>query len=163
MHKLTRDLSLNRYLNLHFVHWEYKYLIWVAKHQRVNYFHVLSTISRLNSIPIKALSCVLNTPSPIPNMAAMRSRDIKPSTPLFNLNHNMEEKAWLQLNPCNKKIQFEEPFTQLRVSCLYISRSQRNTMAWIKAPPETIQVIDVRPEVSRPAATEHWHKFQHQS
>lgn len=43
------------------------------------------TVSCLKSIPSKALSCVLSTPSPMPNKAAMISGYRVPSTPLVTL------------------------------------------------------------------------------
>lgn len=44
------------------------------------------TLSFLNSSPNKALSCVFNTPSPIPNMAPISSGYTGPSTPVLVLN-----------------------------------------------------------------------------
>lgn len=51
----------------------------------------MDTVSCLKSIPSKALSCVLIAPSPMPNMAAMRSGYTMPSTPLVKLQYGKVE------------------------------------------------------------------------
>lgn len=49
----------------------------------------IDTVSSLKNIPIRALSCVLKTPSPIPNRAAIMRRFMVPSIPLDGLHdHN---------------------------------------------------------------------------
>ncbi|XP_050915181.1 uncharacterized protein LOC127130157 [Lathyrus oleraceus] len=87
----------------------------------------LCTMSCLNSMPSKALSCVIRTPSPMPNKAAKKSIYRVPRNPLDMLN----------------------------IANLKFSRSNISTTAWAKAPKETIDVMDVRPDVRRPAAREH--------
>lgn len=49
---------------------------------------LIGTVSCLKSIPSKALSCVLSTPSPMPNIAAMRSGYTMPSIPPVTLYKN---------------------------------------------------------------------------
>ena len=63
-------------------------------------------MSCLNSIPSKALSCVIRIPSPMPNKAAKKSIYKVPTNPLDMLHQNTKEKISKMKLQSKRKIIF---------------------------------------------------------